>query len=273
MKITFTKCLILLNLNHPYARTTLFLTCSEQKIFKRIISPFDFRTIFFDDYKASYKILSEITQGNKKNLKKLQEVLQLIWTHEGSLITDSSVIFHFNVQFFSNFDFSIFSILPFWGPFCQKKSLIFLHKTSRICLSSRFGVFWGCWFNFCFCEKTRTDDLFSGIWPLQRNLERILWVKMTSNLISKSRNGISIPKNPKNDYSKHIWDVFWRNIRDFFAKNGPQNGKIEKFKKSKLQVQYYKDYGEAIWIMKSFIQQYTRQIDFLKKEIALWGCN
>ena len=68
-KLTFTKCLILLNLNHPYARTTLFLTCSEQKIFKRIISPFDFRTIFFDDYKASYKILSEITQGNKKTLK------------------------------------------------------------------------------------------------------------------------------------------------------------------------------------------------------------
>ena len=66
MKKTFTKCLILLNLNHPYARTTLFLTCSEQKISKRIISPFDFRTIFFDDYKASYKILSEITQGNKK---------------------------------------------------------------------------------------------------------------------------------------------------------------------------------------------------------------
>ena len=177
------------------------------------------------------------------------------------------------------YSFSVISIFRFsqfcrfGGHFAKKKSLIFLHKTSQICLSSRFGGFGGCWFNFCFCEKNRTADLFSGIWPLQRNLERILWVKMTSNLISKSRNGISIPKNPKNDYSKHIWDVFWRNIRDFFAKNGPQNGKIEKFKKSKLQVQYYKDYGEAIWIMKSFIQQYTRQIDFLKKEIALWGCN
>ena len=143
------------------------------------------------------------------------------------------MILHFNVQFFYNFDFSIFSILPFWGPFCQKKSLIFLHKTSQICLSSRFGGFGGCWFNFCFCEKNRTADLFSGIWPLQRNLERILWVKMTSNLISKSRNGISIPKNPKNDYSKHIWDVFWRNIRDFFCKKWPpkwQNWEIQKIK-------------------------------------------
>ena len=136
--------------------------------------------------------------------------MQLIWTHEGSLITDSSVIFHFNVQFFSNFDFSIFSILPFWGPYCQKKSLIFLHKTSRICLSSRFGFSWGCWFNFCFCEKTRTDDLFSGIWPLQRNLERILWVKMTSNLISKSRNGISIPKNPSNDILDISVMLLWK---------------------------------------------------------------
>ena len=53
---------------------------------------------------------------------------------------------------------------------------------------------------WCFCEKNRTADLFSGIWPLRRDLERPLWVKMTSNLIFKARNGISIPENPKNDY-------------------------------------------------------------------------
>ena len=84
---------------------------------------------------------------------------------------------------------------------------------------------------------------------------------------------LASPKTPKTT-TQNISEMFSGGILGiFFAKNGPQNGKIEKFKKSKLQVQYYKDYGEAIWIMKSFIQQYTRQIDFLKKEIALWGCN
>ena len=41
------------------------------------------------------------------------------------------------------------------------------------------------------------------------------------------------PKPPKR-LLKHIWDVLWRNIRDFFWQNGPQNGKIEKIEKSKL---------------------------------------
>ena len=92
--------------------------------------------------------------------------------------------------------------------------------------------FWGMLIQFLLLwKKNRTADLFSGIWPLQRNLERILWVKMTSNLISKSRNGISIPKNPKNDYSKHIGDVFWRNIRDFFLqKMAPKMAKLRNSK-------------------------------------------
>ena len=52
---------------------------------------------------------------------------------------------------------------------------------------------------WCFCEKNRTADLFSGIWPLRRDLERCLWVKMTSKQFFKFRNGISTPKNPQND--------------------------------------------------------------------------
>ena len=41
---------------------------------------------------------------------------------------------------------------------------------------------------------------FSRIWPLWHDLQRPLWVRMTSNWIFKSRNGFSIPKKPQNDY-------------------------------------------------------------------------
>ena len=55
-----------------------FQHVQNRKILKELLPLSNSELFLFDDYKASYKILSEITQGNKKNLKKLQEVLQLI---------------------------------------------------------------------------------------------------------------------------------------------------------------------------------------------------
>ena len=65
--------------------------------------------------------LKKIHWSTKKNFKKLQEVLQLIWTHGGSLITESSVNFYSNVQFFLNFDF-LFS--HFWNNFQTNFTII-----------------------------------------------------------------------------------------------------------------------------------------------------
>ena len=56
-----------------------------------------------------------------------------------------------------------------------------------------------------------TPGLFSRIWPLWRDLERPLWVRMTSYWIFKSRNGISIPKTPQNDYL-NISEMFSKGI-------------------------------------------------------------
>ena len=57
-----------------------------------------------------------IHRSTKKTFKKLQEVLQLIWTHEGSFKTDSCVIFHFHVQFFCNSSDDFLMILYFSAP-------------------------------------------------------------------------------------------------------------------------------------------------------------
>ena len=87
---------------------------------------------------------------------------------------------------------------------------------------------------WCFCEKNKVPDLFSRIWPLWHDLERLLWVRMTYNWISEFTIGIRIPQKTLKWHLGHICDVLWRNIRDFFWQNGPQNGKIEKIEKSKL---------------------------------------
>ena len=48
---------------------------------------------------------------------------------------------------------------------------------------------------------------------------------------------LASPKTPKTT-TQNISEMFSEGILGiFFAKNGPQNGKTEKFKKSKLQVQ------------------------------------
>ena len=62
-----------------------------------------------------------------------------------------------------------------------------------------------------FYEKNWTPGLFSWIWPLWHDLERPLWVRMTSYWIFKSRNGISIPKTPQNDYL-NISEMFSKGI-------------------------------------------------------------
>ena len=100
--------------------------------------------------------------STKKTFKKLQEVLQLIWTHGGSLITESSVNFHSYVQIFLNFDFLIFAFSPFFGPIFGPIFLLFLQKTSQISSSSRFGGFWGCWFHF-WTKKSN----YRSSWPIK----------------------------------------------------------------------------------------------------------
>ena len=107
-------------------------------------------------------ILNLLHWSTKKTFKELQEVLQLIWTHGGSLITESSVNFHSYVQIFLNFDFLIFAFSPFFGPIFGPIFLLFLQKTSQISSSSRFGGFWGCWFHF-WTKKSN----YRSSWPIK----------------------------------------------------------------------------------------------------------
>ena len=81
-----------------------------------------------------------------------------------------------------------------------------------------------------FYEKNWTPGLFSWIWPLWRDLERPLWVRMTSYWIFKSRNGISIPKNPQNDYL-NISEMFSEGIIGKLVRKLFQ--KMAKMRKSK----------------------------------------
>ena len=110
---------------------------------------------------VKYKF-NQLHWSTKKTFKKLQEVLQLIWTHGGSLITESSVNFHSYVQIFLNFDFLIFAFSPFFGPIFGPIFLLFLQKTSQISSSSRFGGFWGCWFHF-WTKKSN----YRSSWPIK----------------------------------------------------------------------------------------------------------
>ena len=84
-----------------------------------------------------------------------------------------------------------------------------------------------------FREKNWTPGLFSRIWPMWQDLERPLWVRMTSNWIFKSRNGFSIPKTPQNDYL---------NISEMFS--GGKIGKlVQKFVQKTVKMRKSKNWN------------------------------
>ena len=125
-----------------------------------------------------------------------------ILTHKGHLRSPGRWQFLENDQEFSfsqknNTYMSKMSFHRFLGILNWLLPLFLSLETSSVSSQTYLMTSWT--YIWWFCEKNWILGYFPRIWHLRRDFEWPLWVMMTSNLIFKSRNGISIPKNPKND--------------------------------------------------------------------------